>query len=89
LGVRRRLLPILRKVREAGGFVNLDMEMYSLKGITLDVFTQTLDDPEFHGWEHAGVALQAYLKCAEQDLRRLIGTIPDAVRHGRADQARA
>jgi RHH-type proline utilization regulon transcriptional repressor/proline dehydrogenase/delta 1-pyrroline-5-carboxylate dehydrogenase len=71
--VRRRLLSILAKVREAGGFVNLDMEMYSLKEITLDVFTQVLDDPEFHGWEHAGVALQAYLKCTEQDLRRLIG----------------
>ena len=71
--VCRRLLPILRKVREAGGFVNLDMETHSLKEITLDVFTQTLDDPEFHGWDHAGVALQAYLKCAERDLRRLIG----------------
>jgi RHH-type proline utilization regulon transcriptional repressor/proline dehydrogenase/delta 1-pyrroline-5-carboxylate dehydrogenase len=71
--VRRRLRPILSKVREAGGFVNLDMEMYSLKGITLDVFTEILDAPEFHGWEHAGVALQAYLKCAERDLRRLIG----------------
>ncbi len=70
--VRRKLLPILAKVREAGGFVNLDMETYSHKGITLDVFTETLDDPEFHGWEHVGVALQAYLKCAEQDLRRLI-----------------
>ena len=71
--VRWRLLPILRKVREAGGFVNLDMETYSLRGITLDVFTEILDDPGFHGWEHAGVALQAYLKCAERDLRRLIG----------------
>ncbi len=71
--VRRRLQPILAKVREAGGFVNLDMETYSLKGITLDVFTEMLDDPEFHDWEGAGIALQAYLKCAEHDLRRLIG----------------
>jgi RHH-type proline utilization regulon transcriptional repressor/proline dehydrogenase/delta 1-pyrroline-5-carboxylate dehydrogenase len=71
--VRRRLLPILAKVREAGGFVNLDMETYNLKEITLDVLTETLDDPGFRGWDHAGVALQAYLKCAERDLRRLIG----------------
>ena len=35
------------KVREAGGFVTLDMEMYALKRITLDVFTETLDAPEF------------------------------------------
>jgi len=122
--VRERLLPILRKLREAGGFVNLDMEMYSHKNITMDVFTRTLDEPEFHGWEGAGIALQAYLKCAEQDLLRLIGwakernrritirlvkgadrqgagdggelegppgavRVPDAVRHGRAGQARA
>lgn len=78
--VRRRLLPIFSKVREAGGFVNLDMEMYSLKEITLDVFTETLDDPEFHGWEHAGVALQAYLKCTEKDLRRLIRWAKEANR---------
>jgi RHH-type proline utilization regulon transcriptional repressor/proline dehydrogenase/delta 1-pyrroline-5-carboxylate dehydrogenase len=71
--VRRRLKPILAKVREAGGFVNIDMETYSLKAITLDVFTGMLDDPEFHGWEGAGIALQAYLKCAEEDLRRLVG----------------
>ncbi|MBP2675542.1 MAG: delta-pyrroline-5-carboxylate dehydrogenase [Deltaproteobacteria bacterium] len=70
--VRRRLLPILAKIREAGGFVNLDMETYNLKEITLDVLTETLDDPGFREWDHAGVALQAYLKCAERDLRRLI-----------------
>jgi RHH-type proline utilization regulon transcriptional repressor/proline dehydrogenase/delta 1-pyrroline-5-carboxylate dehydrogenase len=71
--VRRSLLPIFAKVREAGGFVNLDMETYGLKGITLDVFTETLDTPEFHRWDHAGIALQAYLKGTERDLRRLIG----------------
>ena len=71
--VRRRLLPILAKVRDAGGFVNIDMETYSLKEITLDVLTESLDDPGFHEWDHAGIALQAYLKCAERDLRRLIG----------------
>lgn len=71
--IRRRLQPILAKVREAGGFVNLDMETYNLKEITLDVLTETREDPAFHGWDHAGVVLQAYLKCTERDLRRLIG----------------
>ncbi len=71
--VRRRLLPILARIRNAGGFVNLDMEAYWLKEITLDALTETLDDPGFHEWDQAGVALQAYLKCAERDLRRLIG----------------
>jgi proline dehydrogenase len=44
------------------------METYDLKEITLDVLTETLDDPGFHEWDHAGIALQAYLKCAERDL---------------------
>ncbi len=72
-GVRGRLAAILRKVRDAGGFVNLDMEMYSLKNVTLDLFKRTLEDPEFRDWEGLGIALQAYLKCAERDLGMLIG----------------
>jgi RHH-type proline utilization regulon transcriptional repressor/proline dehydrogenase/delta 1-pyrroline-5-carboxylate dehydrogenase len=70
--VKERLRPILRAVREAGGFVNLDMEMYSLKNITLDVFTELLDEPEFSRWDYAGIALQAYLKETRDDLERLI-----------------
>ncbi len=70
--VKERLRPVFRKVKEAGGFVNLDMEMYSLKNITLDVFTELLDEPEFSRWDDAGIALQAYLKETPADLERLI-----------------
>jgi RHH-type transcriptional regulator, proline utilization regulon repressor / proline dehydrogenase / delta 1-pyrroline-5-carboxylate dehydrogenase len=72
-GVKERLRPIFRRVREAGGFVNLDMETYSLKNITLDVFTELLDEKEFRGWEGAGIALQAYLPETFADLGRLAG----------------
>ncbi len=68
-----RLREIFRRAREAKVFVNLDMEMYSLKNITLDVFTELMDEAEFRGWEGAGIALQAYLKETEKDLQRLIG----------------
>ncbi len=71
--VLRRLLPILARVREARGAVCLDMETYAVKDVTHDIFTQALDDPAFRGWERAGIAVQAYLKGAERDLRRLIG----------------
>ncbi len=70
--VRQRLLPIFAKVREARGALCLDMESYALKGITLDAYTRALEDPASTGWEGAGIAVQAYLKCAERDLRRLI-----------------
>lgn len=70
--LKERLRPVFRKVREAEGFVNLDMEMHSLKNITLDVFTELLDEEEFRGWQGAGIALQAYLKETAADLDRLI-----------------
>jgi RHH-type proline utilization regulon transcriptional repressor/proline dehydrogenase/delta 1-pyrroline-5-carboxylate dehydrogenase len=71
--VKDRLRPILRSAREAGGFVNLDMETYSLKNITLDIFTELLDEDEFRDWEGMGIALQAYLKETWDDLQHLIG----------------
>jgi RHH-type proline utilization regulon transcriptional repressor/proline dehydrogenase/delta 1-pyrroline-5-carboxylate dehydrogenase len=69
--LKERLRPVFRKVREAGGFVNLDMEMYSLKNITLAVFMALLDEEEFHGWHGAGIALQAYLPETWDDLQLL------------------
>lgn len=70
--VRDRLRPIFRRVQAAKGFVNVDMEMSSLKNITLDAFLDLLDQEEFSGWDGAGIALQAYLKETESDLRRVI-----------------
>jgi RHH-type proline utilization regulon transcriptional repressor/proline dehydrogenase/delta 1-pyrroline-5-carboxylate dehydrogenase len=67
-----RLVPVFRKVREAGGAVCLDMETRLLKEVTLDLFTRMTGAPEFLGWEHAGIALQTYLRDAEQDVRRMI-----------------
>jgi len=69
--LKGRLRTIFRQAREAGGFVNLDMEMYSLRNITLDAFKELLDEPAFRGWEGAGIALQAYLKETAGDLQRL------------------
>jgi len=71
--VKERLRPLVRAVGAAGGFVNLDMETRSLKNLTLDVFTELLDEPEFRDFEGAGIALQAYLKETWDDLQRLIG----------------
>jgi RHH-type proline utilization regulon transcriptional repressor/proline dehydrogenase/delta 1-pyrroline-5-carboxylate dehydrogenase len=71
--VKERLRPIFRKVREAGGGVNVDMETSALKDLTLGIVTGLLEEPEFSDWDHAGVALQAYLKSCPRDLGRLIG----------------
>ncbi len=71
--VQERLRPVFRRVRDAKGFVNVDMEMYGWKNITLDVFTGLLDEEEFQGWGGAGIALQAYLKDTREDVDRIVG----------------
>ena len=70
--LKGRLRTVFRKARDAGGFVNVDMEMYSLRNITLDAFTELLGEKEFGGWEGAGIALQAYLKETAGDIQRLV-----------------
>ena len=72
LQVKERLRPIFRRIRAAGGHVLVDMEMHSLKDLTIDVFLGLLDEPEFDEWEHAGIALQTYLKSAREDVGRVI-----------------
>lgn len=78
--LKERLRPLLRRAREVGGFVNLDMEMASLKGVTLDLYEELLAEEEFAGWEGAGIALQAYLKETREDIARLASW---GKRHGR------
>ena len=42
-----RLRPILRLAKQAGAFVNLDMEQHSFKDTTLKIFRDVLTEPEF------------------------------------------
>ncbi|MEY4313132.1 MAG: hypothetical protein RLZZ319_641 [Actinomycetota bacterium] len=60
--VIERLLPLYELAANAATpkFINLDMEEYKDLDITIAVFTQILDRPEFRGLE-AGIVLQAYL----------------------------
>jgi RHH-type proline utilization regulon transcriptional repressor/proline dehydrogenase/delta 1-pyrroline-5-carboxylate dehydrogenase len=67
-----RLRPILRLAKERGVFINFDMEHYGLKEVTLALFKEMLSEPELADSAHLGIALQAYLRDAERDLRELI-----------------
>jgi len=75
--VLRRLRPILRSAKESGAFVNFDMEQYSFKDATLRIFREVLNEPEFRDWPHVGIAIQAYLRDTEQDLRDLRDWVKD------------
>jgi RHH-type proline utilization regulon transcriptional repressor/proline dehydrogenase/delta 1-pyrroline-5-carboxylate dehydrogenase len=70
--IKDRLRPILRRARELGVFVNFDMEQYALKDLTLRVFREILDEPEFRDWQDVGAAVQAYLRESVSDIRALI-----------------
>jgi len=70
-GVGDRLRPILRLARSRGAFVNIDMEQYAVKEATLRIFQQIFTEPEFHDWPDVGIAVQAYLRDTEQDLKTL------------------
>src|SRR3954471_8081484 len=57
-----RLIPILRRAKEAGAFINFDMESYALKDLTLQLFQTVFALPEFATGPACGLAIQAYLK---------------------------
>ncbi len=70
--LKDRLLPVFRRAKELGIFINLDMESHAHKAITLEVFRQILTDPGMSGYSLAGIAMQAYLRDCEQDVQDLI-----------------
>lgn len=75
-----RLRAILRRAAELGAFVNVDMESSRWKDLTLALFRAVLEEPEFRQAPAVGIALQAYLRESEADLRSLVAW---ARAHGR------
>ena len=72
VAVQERLRPLLRKARENHAYLHVDMEQYSYKDLTLDIFKQTLMEDEFRDWGDVGVVVQAYLPDSERDVAGLL-----------------
>ena len=72
VALKQRLRPILRRATEVGAFINFDMESYKLKDLTLELFKSILEEEEFRQQPPVGIALQAYLRDCEPDLRELV-----------------
>jgi RHH-type transcriptional regulator, proline utilization regulon repressor / proline dehydrogenase / delta 1-pyrroline-5-carboxylate dehydrogenase len=70
-GAKERLRPLLRLARERGAFVNVDMEHYDAKDLTLQLFRDLLSEDEFADLP-AGIVVQAYLRDSRDDLADLI-----------------
>jgi RHH-type proline utilization regulon transcriptional repressor/proline dehydrogenase/delta 1-pyrroline-5-carboxylate dehydrogenase len=71
--VRARLRPILRSAQQHHAFVNVDMEQYAFKDLTLRIFQEILEEEEFRRWSDVGIAIQAYLRDTARDLENLAG----------------
>ncbi|HXN35874.1 MAG TPA: proline dehydrogenase family protein [Opitutaceae bacterium] len=70
--LKERLRPILRRAAEIGAFINFDMESYGFKDLTLELFRSILGEEEFRQGPAVGIAVQAYLRDSERDLRDLV-----------------
>jgi len=70
--IQKRLRPLFRAAREAGSFIHIDMETRSEQDLTLKVFCDTLEEPEFRDWPDVGIVLQAYLRTAEASLAEVL-----------------
>jgi RHH-type proline utilization regulon transcriptional repressor/proline dehydrogenase/delta 1-pyrroline-5-carboxylate dehydrogenase len=70
--LKERLRPILRSARDKGVFINLDMEQYSVKHLTLEVFKELLMEGEFRSYPFFGCVIQAYLRDSYSDIQDLI-----------------
>lgn len=71
-GAKSRLRPLFRLAAEHNVFINLDLESFKYKDITLATFMSLLEEPEFQSAPAAGCVVQAYLKSSEDDLKSLI-----------------
>ncbi len=70
-----RLLPLLKRARERGAFINFDMESTAIKDVTIELFKRLLTHPDLKDYPHAGLAFQAYLRESERDLESLIAWV--------------
>lgn len=77
--VKERLRKILRVAKEFNTFVNIDMEQYCYRDLTIKIFKEIFEEDEFSGFEGAGLVVQAYLK----DSGRMVDDILSWVRNDR------
>lgn len=70
--VRRRLRGLLREALHVKAAITVDMEQYAFKELTLEIFQSVLAESEFRDGPNASIALQAYLRDSEKDVRELI-----------------
>ncbi len=67
-----RVVPLLEAARAAGAFVNVDMEHYELRDLTLDLIRRLLAVETLRGWDGLGMVTQSYLRDAAPALESML-----------------
>jgi RHH-type proline utilization regulon transcriptional repressor/proline dehydrogenase/delta 1-pyrroline-5-carboxylate dehydrogenase len=70
--VKERIRPLMQLAQSKKVFLNLDMEQYSVKQLTIEVFKELISEPEFASYPYWGCVIQAYLRDSHQDIVDLI-----------------
>ena len=76
----QRLRPLLRRARDAGAHLHIDMESLDSREAVLELVLDLLDEDEFREGPSAGMVLQAYLR----DSPATLDTVLAWARGGRA-----
>lgn len=69
--VGQRLRDLLRVAKEQKAFINVDMESYEKKDLTLHIFKKILSESEFRDRSDVGIVIQCYLKESGHDFVQL------------------
>ena len=70
--LKERLRPIFQEAIKHQVFINIDMEQYAHKDLTLEVFKDIIQETEFATYPHWGIVVQAYLRDSLTDIKSLI-----------------
>ena len=67
-----RLRPLLRRARDLGAHIHIDMESLDSREAVLELVLELLDEEEFRAGPSAGLVLQAYLRDSPEQLDQVL-----------------
>ncbi len=70
--IMQRLKRIAARADQVGASINLDMEHYGLKELTLDLFRKLSNEPDLANSPHHGFVIQAYLRDSFADTEKML-----------------
>ncbi len=70
--LKERLRPIFKLGMDKNVFINLDMEHYAVKHLTVEVYKELISEPELKNYKFFGCVVQAYLRDSLADIKDLV-----------------